>query len=131
MELIYKKSGNSYAYYNLNETMKVCETQREATKFLLKQEKDKKKVSNSKDLDITYLVCIHCGELTTDKEQLKLIETLGSQGMCYCKYGNDKYDNGRIFYPYYKITKPIYKAFKKLTKKERLIFLCSLELKEW
>jgi hypothetical protein len=118
--LLYKDN----AFYNPNTKEKLCETQKEATKYLLKNKNEQKKLSVTPKKHLNYLVCKNCGELSSIKQELKAIETLGSQGMCYC-LGN------RTFLPFYKINKELFLILQCYNKADRISLLKDLDLKSW
>ena len=103
-----------HVFFNPITKEKVCETQKEANKYLVSSKK------------ILYLVCLQCGLLTNNIEELEDIETMGSMGMCYCEYLN-----GRIFYPFYIISEDLFKILQPLEPKQRVVIVNSMELKEW
>lgn len=120
--LIYKDN----AFFNPKTKEKLCETKREANKFLLNQKNKQKTTPITPKKSLNYLVCKNCGELSSIKEELNAIEKHGSQGMCYCEY-----DNGRTFLPFYRINKELYLLLQVYNKEERVELLMGLELKQW
>jgi hypothetical protein len=121
--LIYKDN----AFFNPKTKEKLCETQKEASKFLLKHKNKQKKLSITPKKEINYLVCKNCGELSTIKQELNAIEKHGSQGRCMCEYQS----GDRIFLPFYKINKELFLILQCYDKKDRIMLIKDLELIEW
>jgi AAA+ ATPase superfamily predicted ATPase len=121
--LIYKDN----AFFNPKTKEKLCETKREANKFLLKHKIKQKKLSITPKKSLNYLVCKNCGELSNIKQELKAIEKHGSQGMCMCCYES----GNRVFLPFYRIDKNLYLVLQLYSKKDRVSLVEDLELIEW
>lgn len=69
---------------------------------------EKLKIQKPKDFKERYYICPECGELSTYSKQLE-DACEGGMPYCYCKF-----NNGRIFIRYKRISKKLWEELKKL-----------------